>query len=253
MLGHKVVKALKGLNVIAPSRAEYEAPNSLSQFKLHATDYVINCIGAIPQKGHSPKSMAKLNTHFPHLLKMEGVKVIQIATDCAFSGARGNYTELDARDATDAYGVSKINGEVVEFMNLRTSIIGPEITGKKSLFEWVRNQPTGAMIQGFANHFWNGITTQAFGDIVRGIVENNRFASGMQHIIPANQVSKLQLINAIRIKLDRQDIEILPTITNPVNRTLATVAPETNEAIWKLAGYSRVPTIQELITAMEVD
>ena len=253
MLGHRVVRALQGLEVIAPSRKDYEAPSPLAKFNLTTEDYVVNCIGAIPQKGHTGESMAKLNTHFPHLLNMEGLRVIQIATDCAFSGSRGSYTETDARDATDEYGISKINGEILEFMNLRTSIIGPELTGKKSLFEWVRNQPTGATINGYANHYWNGITTDAFGQIVRGIVETRRFHSGIQHIIPADKVSKLQLVKAIAKRLGRTDLEILPTIANSVDRTLDTIAPETNLGLWRLAGYLQPPTIEELITAMEID
>jgi dTDP-4-dehydrorhamnose reductase len=253
MLGHRVVRALKGLEVIAPTRDEYDAPDSLAQFRLGKEDYVVNCIGAIPQKGHSPESMQLLNTHFPHLLSMEGLRVIQIATDCAFAGTKGDYSETDARDATDPYGTSKINGEVVQFMNLRTSIIGPELSGKKSLFEWVRNQPTGATVHGYANHYWNGITTDAFGAIVRGIIETNRWGHGIQHIVPADKVSKYQLIKMIATKVGRTDLEIMPTITAPIDRTLATVAPQTNLGLWALANLSQPPTIQELITSMALD
>lgn len=253
MLGHRVVKALKGLDVIAPTREEYEAPNPLAKFKLGQEDYVVNCIGAIPQKGHTPESMNQLNTHFPHMLSMEGIRVIQIATDCAFAGAKGNYTETDTRDATDPYGTSKINGEVVQFMNLRTSIIGPELSGRKSLFEWVRNQPTGATINGYANHYWNGITTDAFGAIVRGVIEFENWGYGIQHVVPADQVSKFKLLKMIATKVGRTDLLIMPTITAPIDRTLDTVAPETNIALWRLAGYREPPTIQELITGMALD
>jgi dTDP-4-dehydrorhamnose reductase len=253
MLGHRVVKALKGLDVIAPTRAEYEAPNPLAKFKLGQEDYVVNCIGAIPQKGHTPDSMKQLNTHFPHILSMEGLRVIQIATDCAFAGTKGNYSETDTRDATDPYGTSKINGEVVQFMNLRTSIIGPELSGKKSLFEWVRNQPIGATIHGYANHHWNGVTTDAFGAIVRGVIERDKWGHGIQHVVPADKVSKYKLVKMIATKVGRTDLDILPTITALVDRTLATIAPDTNAGLWGIAGYNRPPTIQELITSMALD
>ena len=253
MLGHRVVKALKGLDVIAPTRDEYEAPNPLAKFKLGQEDYVVNCIGAIPQKGHTPDSMKQLNTHFPHILSMEGLRVIQIATDCAFAGTKGNYSETDTRDATDPYGTSKINGEVVQFMNLRTSIIGPELSGKKSLFEWVRNQPIGATIHGYANHHWNGVTTDAFGAIVRGVIERDKWGHGIQHVVPADKVSKYKLVKMIATKVGRTDLDILPTITALVDRTLATIAPDTNAGLWGIAGYNRPPTIQELITSMALD
>lgn len=253
MLGHAVARELHGLDVIAPKRSEYQAPESLAKFKLTAEDYVVNCIGAIPQKGHNASSMVKLNTHFPHLLAEEGVRVIQIATDCAFSGTRGAYTEADVRDATDDYGLTKINGELPAFMNLRTSIVGKELSGYKSLFEWVRHQPEGATLHGFANHYWNGVTTDAFGQIVRGVIEQALFMTGMQHVVPADRVSKYQLIKMFAERLGRNDLNIIPTITAKVDRTLDTVRPRMNQVLWRIAGYQEPPTIQSLIDSMAVD
>jgi dTDP-4-dehydrorhamnose reductase len=253
MLGHRVVRALDGLDVIAPKRSEYQAPDSLSRFKLTPQDYVVNCIGAIPQKGYNANEMTKLNTHFPQLLAQEGYRVIQIATDCAFSGTRGSYTESDARDARDDYGLTKIGGELQSFMNLRTSIVGPELTGKKSLFEFVRNQPHGATIKGFHTHHWNGITTDAFGAIVRGVIDQAIYATGMQHVVPADRVTKYQLIKMFAKKLGREDLNIVPTITAKVDRTLATVRPHLNAVLWQSAGYQSLPTVQDLVDSMAVD
>lgn len=253
MLGHRVVRALHRLDVIAPKRFEYQAPDSLARFKLSADDYVINCIGAIPQKGYNANEMVKLNTHFPHLLAQEGYRVIQIATDCAFSGMRGGYTENDPRDARDDYGLTKIDGELQTFMNLRTSIVGPELTGKKSLFEFVRNQPHGATIKGFHTHHWNGITTDAFGAIVRGIIDQAIYATGMQHVVPADQITKYQLLKMFAEKLGRDDLNIIPTITAKVDRTLATVRPKLNAVLWQSAGYQSLPSVQDLVDSMAVD
>jgi dTDP-4-dehydrorhamnose reductase len=52
--------------------------------------------------------------------------------------AEGQLPESDLSDADDLYGKSKYLGEVHEAhcVTLRTSIIGTELTRKKSLVEW---------------------------------------------------------------------------------------------------------------------
>ena len=254
MLGHKVVKALKNLNPIAPTRQEYNAPDSIARFGLQENDWIINCIGIIPQKNQSAEDMQRINADFPRFLAMEGShRFIQIATDCVFAGTKGNYTELSQRDATDAYGQSKKLGESESFMNLRCSIIGSELTSKKSLFEWVKNQPIGASIKGFVNHIWNGITTDAFARIVRGIILEDLWIPKTQHIIPDNRVSKYELIKLMAQRLGRNDLEIIPTITERVDRTLDTEYPYINRLLWDMAGYFYPPSIEHLIEEMAVD
>ena len=256
MLGHQVVKSLNGLNVIAPKRNEYNAFDPLDQFNLRRGDVVVNCIGAIPQKGFLYPVMQALNSHFPEWLsKHEDLMILQIATDCAFSGKAGNYDENDIRDAEDDYGKTKIQGEIYapNFMNLRCSIIGPELRSRTSLFEWVRNQPEGATIYGYANHYWNGVTTQAFAEVVRGIVDQEFYLIGTQHLVPADQVSKYELVKMIAEKTGRTDINIVPKIVEPINRTLDTIHPHVNEYIWEQGGYWIPPTIQQLIQDLDLD
>lgn len=84
-----------------------------------------------------------MNSEFPHIISeiFPKSKIFQIATDCVFSGTKGNYTEDDFHNATDIYGKTKSLGEVKNnnFFNLRTSIIGKELDGKFSLIEWFLN------------------------------------------------------------------------------------------------------------------
>jgi dTDP-4-dehydrorhamnose reductase len=98
-------------------------------------DYVVNCIGIIKPyiKDDSPEqreNAIRINSLFPDRLAAkateQGFKVIQIATDCVFSGKAGGYLESSEHDASDVYGVSKVIGEVnaPNVMNIRTSIIG---------------------------------------------------------------------------------------------------------------------------------
>lgn len=256
MLGSAIAKELAGPELIAPTREQYSAPDPIDQFMLTEGDIVINCIGIIPQKHKDPELMAKINGEYPHMLaKRKDLYFIQIATDCAFSGEQGFYTEASLRDATDAYGKSKIRGEVEasNFLNLRCSIIGPEKRGKKSLFEWVKNQPTNAVINGYVNHYWNGLTTEAFARVIKGIIKQDYLIAGIQHLLPLDWVSKYELIKMITSRLGRTDIEVIPTIAKPVDRRLATKYGYTNNLLWRNSRYFRAPTIAEMVRTMEVE
>jgi len=248
-------------------------PNSISQLSFDATtddpaaafkglgkvDFVINCIGII--KPHISDSDDKqrlnalqINSLFPQKLadwaSETGAKVIQIATDCVFSGHKGSYLESDAHDALDVYGKSKSLGEVPSpaMMHLRVSIIGPEVGRSTSLLEWVRNQPQGAQIFGFTDHVWNGVTTTHFGKIARGIIDSNLFKAGVFHIIPGNRLPKDKLVEKIASVFGRNDIEIQPKASgSTVDRTLETIDTEFNVRLWAAAGYKTPPTIEHML------
>ena len=50
-----------------------------------------------------------------------------------YDGSNGNYSINDAHTSTDMYGISKSLGEPEDASIIRTSIIGEELYGKKSL------------------------------------------------------------------------------------------------------------------------
>jgi dTDP-4-dehydrorhamnose reductase len=257
MLGYKVAEQLSDLNPIVPTRLEFDAElHDLKRFELGPNDWIINCIGAIPQKNPSIERLVELNTAFPYRLAHENPqRIIQIATDCVYSGTRGNYEESCQPDAKEPYGVTKRLGEVQgsNVMMLRTSIVGPELTSKRSLFEWVRNQPQNAIIEGFVNHHWNGVTTEAFAQVVKGVIVNDLFSPVPQHLVPADAVTKAELVELIARRLGRADIVVLPVETETgIDRTLRTSNKPRNELLWQKAGYSKPPTISEMIGAMGV-
>jgi dTDP-4-dehydrorhamnose reductase len=227
-------------------------------------DFVINCIGVIKpyideSSASSRKNALLINGLFPYALETlankRGFKIIQIATDCVFSGTKGNYIETDFHDAVDVYGKSKSIGEVPSgnMMNLRASIIGPEVDRSTSLFEWVRNQPRNAQITGYTDHHWNGVTASSFAKICKGIVEGQGFIAGVQHLIPGDSVTKSQLVREIASKTSRLDIEIVdgPSGTE-TDRTLATVDAAQNLKLWTAAGYKSIPKISELVNEIEL-
>jgi dTDP-4-dehydrorhamnose reductase len=222
-------------------------------------EWIVNCIGLIKQKikdedQESNKHIYDLNSGFPRALADEvassKIKVIQIATDCVYSGDTGHYFEDSIQDATDIYGKSKSLGEISsnEFLNLRASIIGREISSSLSLTDWFLSQEYSAKVDGFVNHKWNGITTLAYSKIVAGMIINDWFMPGVLHVIPEGEVSKFELLQLFATHFHRNDLKINPKITIPgIDRTLRTNFPELNKELWMLAGYKEIPSIQFLV------
>lgn len=227
-----------------------------------AGDWIINCIGII--KPHIKDDNAEqrriallVNGLFPDKLaryaEAKGLKVIQIATDCVYSGQKGLYSEEDEFDALDVYGKTKSLGEVPSksMMHLRVSIIGPEFGRSTSLFEWVRNQPENSEIFGFTDHVWNGVTTFHFGKLCRGAIENNYFIPGVIHVIPGSTLTKESLVRHLAARAGRSDISITPKASGKViDRTLSTVNPKIVDILWRNAGYSSAPNVEQMIQEM---
>ncbi len=149
-------------------------------------DFFINCIGMVTGKidEKNPSAVRKtimLNALFPHELagfaRERGIKVIHISTDGVFSGTADGYYEDGTHDCPDFYGISKSLGEVNSgnFINLRTSIIGPSPFEKRGLLEWFLQQPDGGTVKGFTNHVWHGVSTYQFGMLCLKIIEGNHF------------------------------------------------------------------------------
>lgn len=272
MLGSAVLSALqsRGIAAIESSRTsgiflDAMSPNIefvLDESQLGTGDYVVNCVGLTkPRISEGIKTdlelAVRLNVLFPMELESYasrlGLKVIQVATDCVFRGNTGGYRESSPHDATDTYGKTKSLGEIFSdhFMHLRCSLIGPELHSQSLLFEWLRNQPKDARIQGYANHFWNGLTSSAFGRIVAGIISNNRFVSGTQHLVPADTVSKEDLVRMVLHAIGREDVQVDSHMTSPsIDRTLKTENEDVNLGLFHLGGYDAIPNIHEMVAGL---
>ena len=270
MLGDAVHQRLTetDLEVLEASRsrgllfdAEVDSARELLETAgLRPGDYVLNCVGLTKthideRKTETLERAIMLNALFPialsHSAEDLNLRVIQAATDCVFSGGEGNYLESSPHDAHDVYGKTKSIGEVKSdhVMHLRCSLVGPESKGRQTLFfEWVRAAAPDSQLLGYVNHLWNGLTSRAFARIVAGIIARDRFISGLHHLVPADVLTKyelvkleLELLRREDVKLDAFDAEYL------VNRTLATNSPEINSMLFGCGGYERVPTIREMM------
>jgi dTDP-4-dehydrorhamnose reductase len=266
MLGNEMVKILSGsgFEVTTAGRSDSDiffevGISDFSEPRLQGFDYIVNCIGLITHNinesdPHSVASAKLLNAEFPRrlagLAEETGSKLIQIATDCVFSGSKGGYVETDTHDATDVYGTTKSAGEVESpnSMHIRASIVGRELKGKRSLLEWVIGQPENAKVPGFSDRLWNGVTTTAFAKVVAGVISGNAFGPGIWHLVPKDKVSKFELVSMIASALGRSDLEIITSESGlPKDLTLATDHPMVNRGLWQAAGYRELPTIKELI------
>jgi dTDP-4-dehydrorhamnose reductase len=264
--GELIATTRAGKNVTADSGVTFldfdAATDHLETTFPMPVDYIINCIGIIKpyindaDAGQTATAL-EINGAFPNRLEAwaskRGARVIQIATDCVFSGSKGNYLENSEHDAIDVYGKSKSMGEAkgASMMHLRVSIIGPEVAKSSSLLEWVRNQPKNAEISGYTDHFWNGITSFHFAKIARGIIENDLFEAGVFHVLPKDSVTKSELVGLIAEYLGRLDIKVNPTATGAnINRTLDTIFAAKNKAIWLSAGYESPLSIAQMVSEL---
>jgi dTDP-4-dehydrorhamnose reductase len=139
--------------------------NKINSFE---SGIVINCIGKIKQKSNDTLDLLWSNTVLPlELSRSLDNKhfLVQPSTDCVFNGQSSiPYPQSHQNDAQDIYGWSKSLGETAisgrkNSLIVRVSIIGPDNNSDKGLLSWFLNLPDGSKVNGFTNHFWNGITT----------------------------------------------------------------------------------------------
>ena len=165
-------------------------------------DVVINCIGVVKQltEADDPLTALPVNALLPHrlarLCSLVGARLVHVSTDCVFSGSKGRYVESDFPDANDLYGRSKYLGEVdyPHAVTLRTSIIGHELEGARSLLCWFLAQ--SGSVGGYTRAVFSGLPTVELARVVRDFVLPNPALRGLYHVssAPINKYDLLQLV-----------------------------------------------------------
>lgn len=226
MLGHKLVQVLsKKFEVWATIRDSFNIYEKFNIFKRNCTfdkvdvrntiqvreiaakikpDVIINAVGIIKQLPNSKDIINTLtiNSIFPHQLaeiaKTINSYLINISTDCVFSGAKGNYTEEDIPDAPDLYGKSKNLGEVIaeNCLTIRTSIIGRELQTSHSLVEWFLSNE-GKKIRGYRNAIFSGFPTVILAEIVSDLIAKKNRLEGLYHL-SSKPINKFELLTIIK-------------------------------------------------------
>ena len=179
-------------------------------------DYIINCIGKIPQKDPVETEYNFLNIALPQFLEKLDIKIIHPSTDCEFKGnlpMGETYTKKSLRDADDVYGLSKANisAEIeTSFKNtkiIRTSIIGHEALTSVSLLDWFLSQTD--TVRGYTNHYWNGITTLQWAKQAEILISDWENFPILNQVGTSKHYSKFDILHIVK-SVYKKDIEITP-------------------------------------------
>ena len=228
MLGHMVVKYLKSQNEdVVTTDLKWETDDFKDYIKNSPCDYLINCIGCIPQKKPNWDQYKSVNILLPSFLanNFKG-RIIHPTTDCEFDGKipkESYYSSKELPTALDDYGISKAYASIFlrttsNVKQIRTSIIGPEINNKVSLMEWFFKQKENA--NGYANHYWNGITTLEWAKQCYSIINNwYNYPNIIQ--IGTDKITKYDLLVMIN-KIFETNKNIISINVDTINKCLYT-------------------------------
>jgi dTDP-4-dehydrorhamnose reductase len=177
-------------------------------------DAVVNAVGIVKQRDEAKQAITsiQINALFPHQLAdlciQRGIRVIQISTDCVFSGLRGHYTEIDVPDPVDLYGRTKLLGELNRSgcLTLRTSIIGWQLNTFSSLLSWFALQ-RNKHIKGYHKAIYSGFSTNVMAQLIGDILQTRPDLSGLYQVA-SEPISKYDLLVRLQDILGWDDIVI---------------------------------------------
>jgi dTDP-4-dehydrorhamnose reductase len=191
---------------------------------IYKPQIIINCIGILnDQCNVNPQDTFLVNSLLPRRIaqladRYHG-KLIQISTDCVFSGKKGSYTEKDIPDGTSIYAQSKQLGEVASgrHLTIRTSIIGPELKDDGiGLFLWFMKQR--GEIKGYEKVLWNGVTTLELAKATEEMINNQ--VTGLYHLGSEKKISKYDLLKEIQHVFGKSDVVIKRDQAIVLDRTI---------------------------------
>ena len=248
MLGHMLARMLSPHHlVIGTTSSKYDSKSPLARIlsrenwidqvdvrnlsaveqaiSANKPDVIINCVGLIKQKMGLENSVdaIAINSLFPHQLAAichkSNIRLIHFSTDCVFQGTPGIKRISDIPNATDLYGLSKLLGEVNTWpcITLRTSIVGRQLLGSESLFEWAISQ-RDEVVNGYTNVIYAGLTTNRLSQIIRELIEFFPQLSGIYQVASL-PISKFELISKLSNELNL-NLRIEPETKFHCDRTL---------------------------------
>ncbi|MBT6227631.1 MAG: SDR family oxidoreductase [Candidatus Scalindua sp.] len=207
-------------------------------------DVIVNCVGIIKQLPNAKFSIPSIsmNALFPHRLgemcAERNIRLIHISTDCVFSGKKGGYVESDISDAYDLYGRTKFLGEVTanDCLTLRTSIVGRQLYGASSLFEWFLSQK--GKVRGYRRAIFSGLTTYILAEIISTLIEGHPSVDGLYHV-SSEPINKYDLLSKLKEVL-KLDIEVVSDESVVIDRSL-------DSTRFKGLTHIYIPTWDEMI------
>lgn len=245
MAGHTIALYFfeAGYDVSILSRTKTDFPN---QIIADVTDFerlteiittgeyevIINAVGILNQYADENKANSVLvNSYLPHFLsdltKETKTRVIQMSTDCVFSGNKGAYVEDALRDGETFYDRSKALGELENSKDLtfRNSIIGPDLKSDGiGLFNWFMKQQ--GSINGFNKAIWSGVTTLTLAQAMEQAIKQN--LTGLYNLSNNNHISKYDLLQLFNKHMKNNKLEIKPTDKVTVDKSLINTRTDFN-------------------------
>jgi dTDP-4-dehydrorhamnose reductase len=213
-------------------------------------EYIINCIGVTKHIEGSEDQLVSipLNSLLPHniskVISKSNSKLIQISSDCVYSGKKGDYKEEDTPDSLDLYGRSKAFGEVInnKDITIRTSTIGHEDNTNYGLLEWFLSQKESCF--GYKNAFFSGLTTFELSKVIENYFLTDKSLSGLFHVA-GQPISKFRLLELIAAQYSLE-VKIKPNTEFCIDRTL-------NSSFFNSKTSYSPPSWEEMIDNMHTD
>ena len=211
MLGSMVVKYLQ----CKPAAGDIEVcvsntqwPENKQEIVAFNGDYIVNCIGAIPQKTDN----FDINWQLPIWLDLNApCKIIHPGTDA---------------DDNTSYGISKHVALKYIMYNsnqtkiIQTSIIGPEIQSNSNLLEWFLQHPPNSIVNGYVDVVWCGMTTLEWSKQCVNIMHN----WDNHHIVSIfdesrSQLTKYELLETINTVFGK-NIKVTKALKSKINNKM---------------------------------
>lgn len=216
--------------------------------KVQRPNIVINCVGLVKQlsDANDPLIALPINSLFPHMLARccaeYSARLVHMSTDCVFNGSKGGYLDDDIPDALDLYGVSKRLGEVdyTNAITLRTSIIGHELDGSRSLVDWFLSQKES--VKGFSKAVFSGLPTVEIARIIKDYVIPNEKLHGVYHL-SADPINKYDLLKLLA-NIYGHDTKVIKDVKTVIDRSL------NSSRFRDTTGFKPVPW-DEMVTRMK--
>jgi dTDP-4-dehydrorhamnose reductase len=200
MLGNAVHRYLQQFYQIDTIEYRCNDPQFESYIRNYDGEYIINCIGAIPQKFKD----FKINTILPIFLELNSrCRIIHPATDCENTRNLLSYA-FSKKVATDW-----LHAYSEKTFIIQSSIIGIELNSSCGLLSWVLNSK--GEINGYVDAKWNGITSLEFAKQCKEIIEfSNNYPFPRHNTFSTECISKYELLTIIKEVFNLKYIEIIP-------------------------------------------
>lgn len=183
---------------------------------------VINCAGIVKSRNERDWDTVAINSALPHLvadiLDQWGGRLLQVSTDCVFSGRRGGYGESDRPEPDDLYGRSKLVGEITRppHLTVRTSFIGFELASRRGLLAWFLDQR--GLVTGYSRAIWSGLTADRLAVFLQALAPR-REITGLLHIA-GEAVDKATLLAELARTFHKSDVTIQRVSQPQIDRSL---------------------------------